>query len=82
MSEPKVSNKRLRDTQRVVHLVAGLMLGVYIYIPLVGGSTAHFVTSLMQFVVFPTIVATGMLMWQLPRLRKRLRNRARSGKGV
>ncbi len=78
MSEPKVSNKRLRDTQRIVHLVGGLMLGVYIYIPLVGGSTAHFVTSLMQFVVFPAVVATGMLMWQLPRLRRLLKARQKN----
>lgn len=73
MSGPKVSNKRLRDTQRVVHLVGGLMLGVYIYIPLIGGPGTHIVQALMQLVVFPAVVATGVLMWQLPRLRRLLK---------
>jgi uncharacterized protein involved in cysteine biosynthesis len=53
MAEPRVSNKRLRDAQRVVHLIGGLMLSVYVYIPLVGGSTPTFVAALMQFAVFP-----------------------------
>ena len=31
MAEPRVSNKRLRDAQRVVHLIGGLMLSVCVY---------------------------------------------------
>ena len=75
MSGPKVSNKGLRDAQRVVHLVGGLMLGVYVYMPLMGGPAPHFVAALMQIVIFPTIVATGVLMWQMPRLRRLLKAR-------
>jgi hypothetical protein len=70
MSGSKVSNKRFRDTQRVVHLTGGLMLGVYVYIPLLGDPAPQFVAALVQFEVFPALVATGVLMWQLPRLRR------------
>lgn len=70
-----ISNKRMRDIQRFVHLAAGLLLVAYIYSPL--GNLDAF-ESLVQFVVVPAIIATGMAMWQLPRLRKRLRDRTRA----
>jgi len=63
------SNKRLRDIQRITHLVSAAMLVLYLYTPL--GSAPLF-TTLMQFLIVPVLVATGMLMWQLPRLRKLL----------
>lgn len=73
MSGPKISNKRQRGVQRAVHIVAGLMLGAYVYVPLVGGPVPQFAAAAMQFVIFPAAVATGVLMWQLPRLRRLLR---------
>lgn len=73
MSGPKTSNKRQRDAQRAAHIVAGLTLGAYVYLPLVGGPAPQFAAAAMQFVVFPAAVATGALMWQLPRLRRLLR---------
>ncbi len=73
MSGPKVSNKRQRDAQRAAHIVGGLMLGAYVYVPLVGGPAPQFAAAAMQFVVFPAVVATGVLMWQLPRLRRLLK---------
>ena len=76
MSGPKVSNRRLRDVQRAAHLLGGLMLAFYVYLPLIGGPAPRVVEGLVQAVVFPLVVATGLLMWQLPRLRKRLRDRA------
>ncbi len=51
------------------------MLAIYVYVPLIGGSAPHFVAALMQFVVFPAVAATGVLMWQLPRLRRLLKSR-------
>lgn len=66
----------MRDAQRAAHLLGGLLLGFYIYLPLIGGPAPRVAESLMQAVVFPLVVATGLLMWQLPRLRKRLRDRA------
>ncbi len=63
------SNKRQRDIQRIVHLVGGAALLLYLYTPL--GSAPSF-TALLQFLIVPLVVITGMLMWQMPRLRKLL----------
>lgn len=82
VSGPKASNKRRRDTQRAAHIVGGLMLGIYIYIPLVGGPVPQFAATAMQFVVFPAVVATGLLMWQLPRLRRLLKRGRGTDKAV
>lgn len=71
-----ISNKRMRDIQRFVHLAAGLLLVAYVYTPL-GNLTAF--ETLVQFVVVPALVVTGMVMWQLPRIRKLLRDRTRAG---
>lgn len=76
MNGAKVSNRRLRDAQRAAHLLGGLMLGFYVYLPLIGGAAPRVAEALMQAVVFPLVAVTGLLMWQLPRLRKRLRDRA------
>ena len=75
MALAKTSNKRVRDVQRFVHLMGGLLLVAYIYTPL---GDQHAFEALVRFVVVPGLVGTGMAMWQLPRLRKRLRDRARS----
>ena len=52
------------------------MLSFVYSLAMVGGPAPRVAESLMQAVVFPLVVATGLLMWQLPRLRKRLRDRA------
>ncbi len=72
MQTSQGSNKRLRDIQRITHLVGAGALVLYLYTPL--GSAPLF-TALMQFLVVPMLVATGMLMWQLPRLRKLLQGK-------
>jgi len=69
MSTRKVSNKQIRDIQRVTHLMAALVLVIYVYIPL--GRVPLFAT-ILQFGVLPLLTATGMLMWQWTRLRKLL----------
>ena len=53
MNTPKVSNRRLRDAQRAAHLLGGLMLGFYVYLPPIGGPALRVAKSLMQAVVFP-----------------------------
>lgn len=68
----KVSNKRMRDIQRVVHLVGAVLLLAYIYSP--AGDALAF-ERVIQAAVIPILTLTGILMWQLPRLRKMLRNR-------
>jgi hypothetical protein len=76
MQTSQGSNKRLRDIQRISHLVGAAVLMIYLYTPL--GSAPLF-TALMQFLVVPLLVATGMLMWQLPRLRKLLHGKRLTG---
>lgn len=66
------SNKRLRDLQRAVHLVGGLLLAAYVYTPL---RDLPSFGLLVQLAVVPAVVATGLAMWQLPRLRASLRRR-------
>jgi len=69
MSTRNVSNKQIRDIQRVTHLVAALLLLLYVYIPL---GSVPLLTTVLQFAVLPLLIATGMLMWQWTRLRKLL----------
>lgn len=82
MARPKVSNKRQRDAQRAAHIVGGLMLGAYVYLPLIGGPAPRVAEALMQAVIFPLVAATGLLMWQLPRLRRRLLKARKEEKGA
>ncbi len=67
MSSGKLSGKQVRDLQRIVHLVSGLLVGAYIYTPL-ADVTAF--SLLVQIVVVPVLVAAGMAMWQMARLRR------------
>ena len=69
MSTPKFSNKRVRDVQRAVHLLGGLLLAAYLYTPL---RELPMALAVVQIVVVPTLLATGLAMWQGPRLRRRL----------
>lgn len=69
MSSRNVSNKQIRDIQRVTHLVAALVLLLYVYIPL---GSVPLLTTVLQFAVLPLLAVTGMLMWQWTRLRKLL----------
>lgn len=71
MSTRNVSNKQIRDIQRVTHLVAALVLVLYIYIP---SGSVPLLAPVVQFAVLPQLVVTGLLMWQWTRLRKWLTN--------
>jgi hypothetical protein len=70
MSTRSVSNKQIRDLQRITHLVVALVLVLYVYLPL--GSMPLLTTTVVQFGVLPLLAATGLLMWQWTRLRKLL----------
>ena len=73
MSAPRVSNKRARDLQRAVHLVAGLLIVAYLCSPI---RDLPGVLVVVQVVIFPVLAASGLALWQWPRLR-RLLSRAR-----
>jgi hypothetical protein len=63
-----MSPKRTRTTLRATHLVLGFLVGLYVYSPLNDSDAMGIV---MQLVVAPAILITGLLMWQGHRLRKR-----------
>jgi len=69
MSARTVSNKQIRDLQRVTHLLAALVLVLYLYLPV---ESVPLLTTVVQFVVLPLLALTGLLLWQWARLRKRL----------
>ena len=69
MATGKISNKRVRDIQRTVHLMCGLLVAAYIYTPL---PDVPVVGVLVQLVAIPALVATGMAMWQAARFRRLL----------
>jgi thiosulfate reductase cytochrome b subunit len=58
-----------RKAQRVVHLVAALLLIAYLYAPLEAQ-----LQDAVRFFALPALVVTGIAMWQAPRIR-RLRKR-------
>jgi hypothetical protein len=54
-----------RRAQRVVHLVAAVVLVAYLYAPLEGQ-----LQNPVRFLVLPLLVVTGIAMWQAPRIRR------------
>jgi ABC-type uncharacterized transport system involved in gliding motility auxiliary subunit len=65
--------KRVRARQRAAHLVTGFIVLVAVYAgPLLGGAF----TAVVQWVVLPVLVLTGVALWQWPRVRRVLRGRA------
>jgi len=70
--------KRVRDRQRVIHMIAGLLLVISVYVPVEAGSVAQ---AALQWVIAPGTVLVGVLMWQWPAIR-RLTRRAGPGRGA
>ena len=62
-----------RKLQRSIHLLTGALLLAYVYLPAHGG----FQTAI-RAVAFPVLVATGIAMWQAPRIRRVRRQRQRA----
>lgn len=56
-----------RSRQRLVHLLLGSALGVFVYSPL---AAVPAVELAVQVVVFPALVLSGLLLWRGPRLRR------------
>jgi hypothetical protein len=67
------TGKQVRSGQRAAHLAAGLLVMVAVYAgPMFGPGFA----AVVQWVVFPVLVLTGIAMWKWPRIRRMLRGRA------
>ena len=69
-----ISAARQRVLQRAIHLAAVLVVVFLVYSP--GGEQ---VAPMVRWAALPLLIATGMAMWQAPRIRRLLkRTRARS----
>jgi hypothetical protein len=56
-----------RSRQRLLHLVLGTVLGLFLYSPL---RDVAAVELAVQVVVFPALVLSGVLLWQGYRVRQ------------
>lgn len=59
-----------RTIQRSVHIIASIMLLVYLYTPLGDNDVFNLMLRLM---VVPVLAVSGVLMWQWPRIRRATR---------
>ena len=69
-----MSNKNFRNVIRIVHLIAAAVFGMYFYSPIAGDETLRLV---IQFVTLPSIVLTGLALWQQAYLNKLLSRNTR-----
>ena len=68
----KFSSAKLRIWLRAFHLLGMMPLGLVIY---TGLDHPGILLQVVQFVVFPSFVVTGLIMWQMPRVNKWLHQR-------
>ena len=66
-----ITNRRLRDIQRLAHLGGAAAVGTYLYGP---WTDTPLLTAILQWGVFPGLTLSGTLLWQGPRLRRSLRS--------
>ena len=69
-----MSNKNLRNAIRIIHLSAAATLGMYFYSPIAGDETLRLI---IQFFTLPSIVLTGIALWQQAYLNKLLKRSPR-----
>jgi hypothetical protein len=74
LKEQIMSNKNLRNVIRIMHLIAAATLGVYFYSPIAGDETLRLI---IQVVTLPSIVLTGIALWQQAYLNKLLNRNPR-----
>ena len=64
--------KQVRDLQRAAHLLVGAVLVVYVYAaPQLGAGP----TAVVQWVIVPVLVLSGLALWKWHRIRAALRSR-------
>ena len=63
MAKRRIGRRQLR----VLHLMAAAPIMGYFYGPLAG---AAWIESVLRFAVLPALTLSGIVMWQLPRLRR------------
>ncbi len=65
--------RRTRSRQRLAHLVTGVLVLAYVYVTPAPGSVPE---QAVRWLLLPALVASGVAMWQWPRLRRLLWRRA------
>jgi len=63
-----MSSRQLRFMFRYGHTIEGILIGIYIYSPTMQSNPTY--ANFIQFVIFPFIVFSGVMMWQMPRINK------------
>ena len=66
------TGRQVRRRQRLAHLLTGVLLVLYVY---AAPAMDSGVTLAVRLVVMPVLVISGLLLWQWPRVRSRLRRR-------
>jgi hypothetical protein len=66
--------KQIRTIQRAVHLTTGLAIAAYIYLTPPADSLAQ---TAIRWVIVPVLAASGVAMWQWPRIRRLIRAKER-----
>lgn len=61
------SGKKIRDRQRLAHLVTGTVLIFYVYLP---GTPSPVLQASIRWVILPLLVIDGVLMWQWAKVRR------------
>ena len=64
--------KRVRDTQRLIHLATAAVLVGYVYLTPAPGSPY---AALVQWVVLPVLALSGVALWKWAKLRRLWRRR-------
>ena len=68
----KFSSAKLRIWIRAFHLMGMIPIGLVIYAVV---DNPGILVQVVRMAVFPGLVVTGLIMWQLPRLNKWLNHR-------
>lgn len=71
-----MSNKQIRNITRISHIVEGAFIGAFVYSPL---RTDDTYLAIMQFVILPAIIISGIFLWQQPRILKLFRRQPKTG---
>lgn len=71
-----LTNKQLRDTTRILHIVGAILIGTFVYSPL---RINDAFVLLMQVGMIPLLTLTGLVMWQQARVFRLLRRNRNSG---
>lgn len=71
-----MSNKRVRQLVRILHIVEAIVLGAFVYGPWGDGSALEVA---IQFGFFPALGVSGLILWQQPRIMKLVRRRKGRG---